>query len=49
MPTYGASGQPASMTMNFDALFSTSLANYKKQLMDEISSASPFFKWLQPN
>lgn len=42
--TYGPSGQPAASTYNYDALVATSLANYRKTLVDNISSSSAFFK-----
>lgn len=41
--TYGASGSPASATFNYDALVSTSLANYRSTLMDNIGSINSFF------
>jgi hypothetical protein len=47
MSTWGTSGQPNSMTMNFDALFSTSLANHKKRLNDQISNSNAFFHALK--
>lgn len=43
MATYGTAGQPHQNTTNFDALFSTSLANYKKRLIDQISTSNSFF------
>lgn len=46
--TYGASGQPAASTYNYDALVATSLANYRKTLIDNISRSSAFYskiKW----
>lgn len=42
--TYGQSGQPAQSTFNYDALIATSLANYRRQLVDNISSSNAFFK-----
>lgn len=39
--TFGTSGAPASDTIYLDALLSTSLFNYSKQLVDNISSAHP--------
>src|SRR5574339_81934 len=42
--TYGPSGQPAASTFNYDALVASSVANYRKTLVDNISSASAFFK-----
>jgi len=47
MATYGTSSQPNSMTMNFDDLFSTSLANHKKRLTDQISTSNAFFHALK--
>lgn len=41
--TYGAAGQPLQTTTNFDALFSASLANYRKTLTDNISTSNFFF------
>lgn len=42
--TYGQSGQPAQSTFNYDALVSTSLANYRKTLTDNIGTANLFMK-----
>jgi hypothetical protein len=42
--TYGIPGQPAQSVFNYDALVSTSLAAYRKQLQDNISSSNAFFK-----
>ena len=41
--TYGPSGQPLQTTTNFDALFSSSLANYRKTMTDNISTSNFFF------
>jgi hypothetical protein len=40
--TFGASA-PSQITTNYDALFSTSLANYSKKMVDNISSANALF------
>lgn len=45
--TFGSAGAPSQETRNFDTLFTLSLANYSKQLVDNISSSNPFFKKLQ--
>lgn len=47
MPTYGGSGQPAQSTFNYDTLVSTSLANYRKTLVDNISRTNPLFEKLR--
>lgn len=47
MATYGTSSQPAASTFNYDALVSTSLANYRKTLMDNIGSMNAFFYEMQ--
>lgn len=44
MATFGSAGQPNANTLNYDALVSTSLANYRKTLQDNISSSNVFFK-----
>jgi hypothetical protein len=44
---FGNPGAPSSETRHFDALFTTSLANYQKTLIDNISSSNVFFKKLQ--
>ena len=41
--TFGASGTPTQTTTNYDALFSTSLANYAKTLQDTISTSNAVF------
>lgn len=43
MGTYGDSGAPSQSTYNFDAVFATSLANYKATLLDNISLTNAFF------
>lgn len=43
MATYGQAGQPNANTYNYDALVSTSLANYRKTLQDNVSSSNVFF------
>jgi hypothetical protein len=42
--TYGPSGQPAQSTFNYDALVATSVANYRKTLLDNISKLNLFWK-----
>jgi len=42
--TFGAAGAPSQKTINLDALFATSLANYRRTLEDNISTSNPFFK-----
>lgn len=42
--TYGASGQPAQSIFNYDALISTSIANYSKTLADNVSTSNLFFR-----
>lgn len=44
--TYGSAGQPAQSTFNYDALISTSLANYRDTLIDNIGVSNAFFKKL---
>ena len=41
--TYGSASQPLQTTTNFDALFSSSLANYRRTLADNISTSNFFF------
>ena len=43
MATFGAANQPNANTLNYDALVSTSLANYRKTLQDNISRSNAFF------
>jgi hypothetical protein len=43
MATFGVANQPNANTLNYDALVSTSLANYRKTLQDNISKSNPFF------
>lgn len=47
MATYGGAGSPAQSTFNYDSLVSTSLANYKKTLVDNISKSNPLFHELK--
>ena len=47
MATYGSSGSPAQSTYNYDSLVSTSLSNYKKTLVDNISKSNPLFHELK--
>ena len=47
MANYGPAGSPATSTFNYDALVSTSLANYKKTLVDNISKTNPLFHELK--
>lgn len=44
--TYGAAGQPAQSIFNYDALMATTLAAYRKQLADNISTNNAFFSKL---
>jgi hypothetical protein len=41
--TFGASGSPSQIIKNLDALFSTSMAAYKKTLTDQIGASNPVF------
>jgi len=41
--TFGDSAAPSQLVKNFDALFTQSLANYEKKLVDQIGSENPFF------
>lgn len=41
--TLGSAGQPSAKTINFDALFTTSLANAKKTLIDNISASNAWW------
>lgn len=43
MPTFGPSGTPGQVTVNLDALFATSLANYQRTLVDNITRSNVFF------
>lgn len=43
MATFGASSAPSQVTTNLDALFATSLANYRKTLQDNISESNAVF------
>lgn len=45
--TFGPSGQPSGITVNFNTLFATSLANYRKTLQDNISTSNAFFHELK--
>ena len=45
--TLGSPGQPSAKTINFDALFTTSLANAKKQLIDNISTSNAWWAKLK--
>ncbi|MGQ9845883.1 MAG: phage major capsid protein [Bacteroidales bacterium] len=44
---YGSTGQPAQSTFNYDALIATSLAAYRNQLVDNVSSSNSFFKMIK--
>lgn len=48
MGTYGQSGQPSANTLNYDSLLATSLFNYRKTLVDNVSDGSPFFYDMKP-
>ncbi len=41
--TFGSAGAPSQVTTNLDAVFATSLANYKKTLQDNISESNALF------
>lgn len=41
--TLGAASQPAQLTLNFDSIFATSLANASKTIADNISNSNAFF------
>jgi hypothetical protein len=47
--TFGNSGQPNQLTLNFDSIFSASLANARKRLSDNISNSNPFFYEMKKN
>jgi hypothetical protein len=42
--TYGASNQPAQSTFNYDSLVATSVGNYRKTLIDNVSTQNLFLK-----
>ncbi len=48
MPTYGNTA-PSQLTINFDAIFSTSVINAKKRITDQISNSNPFFYEMKKN
>lgn len=41
--TFGGGNAPSQETRNFDALFTASLSNYRKTLVDNISTSNPLF------
>ena len=41
--TLGSSGQPSAKTINFDALFTASVANAKRTLIDNISTSNAWW------
>lgn len=43
MGTFGTSGQPSSLTLNFDSVMATSLANARKTIQDNISNSNAFW------
>lgn len=43
MATFGSASAPSQIIKNLDALFSTSLASYKKKLTDNIGATNAFF------
>jgi hypothetical protein len=43
MATFGAAGQPSQNTVNFDTIMSTSLANARKTIADNISNSNAFY------
>jgi len=44
MATFGSTSAPSNNVEYFDALFTLSLANYQKEMIDNISSSNPFLK-----
>lgn len=49
MSTYGSASAPSQNTINYDALLSTSLFNYRKTLTDNISKSNALFYKIQEN
>jgi len=49
MATYGSSSAPSQNTINYDSILGTSLFNYRKKLMDNISKSNPFFYKIKEN
>lgn len=47
MGTYGSAGSPASTTYNYDSLVASSVANYRKTLVDNVSKTNPLFHELK--
>jgi hypothetical protein len=47
--TYGAANQPAQSTFNYDTLVATSVANYRKTLIDQVGKLNLFFKKIMDN
>lgn len=47
--TFGTAGVPSQITTNLDSLFSLSLANYKKELTDNIGAINSFFHEIMKN
>lgn len=47
--TFGSAGAPSQVTINLDALFATSLANYNKTLVDNIGTANAFWFMIMQN
>src|SRR5580692_1260414 len=41
--TFGSSTAPSQVTLNLDSLFGTSLAAYKKELVDNIGATNAYF------
>jgi len=41
--TFGSSGAASQKTINYDSLFTSSLANYRRTLADNISTSNPFW------
>lgn len=49
MSTYGSASAPGQNTINYDAILSTSLFNYQRTLVDNISKANAYFYKIQEN
>lgn len=49
MSTYGAASAPVQNTINYDAILSTSLFNYQRTLVDNISKSNAYFYKIQEN
>ncbi len=49
MSTYGSASAPGQNTINYDAILSTSLFNYQRTLVDNISKSNAYFYKIQEN